>query len=295
VAELFAEKLGSHVEADIPALTAQARKTLRNEFLSAGIGISGANLLVAETGSLVLVTNEGNGRLVTSLPRVHVAVVGIEKVVPTWAQAEIWLSLLARSATGQPLSIYTNIITGPAREGDLDGPAEVHIVLLDNRRSEILDSEYAEMLACIRCGACLNVCPVYTQIGGHAYASPYSGPMGAVLTPLLFGLDRYAALPQASTLCGACLEVCPVRIDIPDLLLRLREQQASERRLPFWDRMLEHAAGWLMTRPKLYRRASAAARKLGGTRLAQRLFRAPLPELSPRSFQEMWAAGELDE
>jgi L-lactate dehydrogenase complex protein LldF len=295
VARLFADKLGSKLDADIPALTAEARKTLRSEFLSAEMGITGANLLVAESGSLVLVTNEGNGRLVSSLPRLHIAVVGIEKVVPTWKEAELWLSLLARSATGQPLTIYTNIITGPAREDDLDGPEEVHIVLLDNRRTEILASEFSEMLSCIRCGACLNVCPVYTQVGGHAYHSPYSGPMGAVLTPLLFGLKEYAALPQASSLCGACLDVCPARIDLPELLLRLRRRQASEAILPLWDRLMEKAAGWLMSRPGLYRLAARIAHIFGGTRLAQLFFSAPLPQLSRRSFHDLWQSGELEE
>jgi L-lactate dehydrogenase complex protein LldF len=295
VAALFSEKLGRQVDADIPALTALARTTLRDEFLSAEMGISGANLLVAESGSLVLVTNEGNGRMVTSLPRVHVAVVGIEKVVPSWAQAEIWLSLLARSATGQPLSIYTNIITGPARLEDLDGPEEVHIVLLDNRRSQILASEYAEMLECIRCGACLNVCPVYTQVGGHAYHSPYSGPMGAVLTPLLFGIENYPALPQASSLCGACLDVCPARIDLPGLLLKMRQEQAAGHQLPVWDHLLEKLAGSVMARPGLYRLLTRAARMFGGTRLADPLFSAPLPDLSKRSFRELWLSGELDE
>jgi L-lactate dehydrogenase complex protein LldF len=295
VAELFTEKLGSPIETDIPALTAEARKVLRRDFLTADMGISGGNLLVAETGSLVLVTNEGNGRLVTSLPRIHVAVVGIEKVVPTWEQAEIWLSLLARSATGQPLSIYTNIITGPAREGDLDGPEEVHIVLLDNGRSNCMDTPYEEMFQCIRCGACLNVCPVYRSVGGHAYGSPYSGPMGAVLTPLLFGKDNYLALPQASTLCGACLEVCPARIDIPRMLLELRREQAAAKQIPFVDNIIEKAAGWVMSKPRPYRVFSSFARLLGGTRFLRPFITAPLPKMSSRSFREIWQSGELDQ
>jgi L-lactate dehydrogenase complex protein LldF len=294
VAELFAEKLGSPVETDIPALTAKARKVLRKDFLTAEMGISGGNLLVAETGSLILVTNEGNGRLVTSLPRIHVAVVGIEKVVPTWEEAEIWLSLLARNATGQPLSIYTNIITGPARAGDLDGPQEVHIVLLDNGRSSYMGTPYEEMFQCIRCGACLNVCPVYRSVGGHAYGSPYSGPMGAVLTPLLFGMENYLALPQVSTLCGVCLEVCPARIDIPRMLLELRSDQVAERQLPLMDDILERAAGWVMNKPRIYRGFTRLARLFGGTRFLQPFIAAPLPKMSKRSFQEMWQRGEVD-
>jgi L-lactate dehydrogenase complex protein LldF len=294
VADLFSEKLGNPVAADIPSLTAEARKVLRNEFLTAEMGISGGNLLVAETGSLVLVTNEGNGRLVTSLPRIHVAVVGIEKVVPTWEQAEIWLSLLARSATGQPLSIYTNIITGPAKKDDLDGPQEVHIVLLDNLRSSYMNTAYEEMFNCIRCGACLNVCQVYRSVGGHAYGSPYSGPMGAVLTPLLFGMENYPALPQASTLCGACLEVCPVRIDLPRMLLEMRRDQVAEKRLPFLDHILEKTAGWVMGEPGLFRILTRLARLFGGTRLLQPFFTASLPKLSAHSFQELWERGEVD-
>jgi L-lactate dehydrogenase complex protein LldF len=164
------------------------------------MGVSGGNILVAETGSVVLVTNEGNGRLVTSAPPVHVAVVGIEKMAPTWDDVAPWLSLLARSSTGQPLSIYTSIISGPARAQDADGPQEVHIILLDNGRSRLIGGKYEEVLQCIRCGACLNGCPVYREAGGHAYGSPYSGPIGAVITPLLSGLEKYEALPHASSL-----------------------------------------------------------------------------------------------
>jgi L-lactate dehydrogenase complex protein LldF len=170
----------------------------------------------------VLVTNEGNGRMCTTAPRVHVAVMGMERVVPTTEDLAVILEVLARSATGQSLSAYTNLVTGPRRPGDPDGPEEFHLVVLDNGRSRVLGSAAAEILACIRCGACLNVCPVYRQVGGHAYGSVYSGPVGAVLTPGLHGLDGWADLPYVSTLCGACQEVCPVRIDIPELLLRQR-------------------------------------------------------------------------
>ncbi|MBE2223767.1 MAG: lactate utilization protein, partial [Anaerolineae bacterium] len=181
VAELFERESGKPMDAnDIPALTEAARQMLRKEFLAADMGVSGANIAVAETGSIVLVTNEGNGRMVTSVPKVHVAVMGIEKVAPDWDAAAAWLSLLARSATGQPLSIYTTVLTGPSRELDPDGPEEMHIVLLDNGRSKLVGTPYEEVLQCLRCGACLNICPVYRVAGGHAYGSPYSGPIGAV-------------------------------------------------------------------------------------------------------------------
>ncbi len=283
---------------DISALTRIARQTLREVFLSADMGVTGVNLAVAETGSIVLVTNEGNGRMVTSLPRVHIAIMGIEKIVPTWEDAAVWLQLLARSATGQPLTVYTTILTGPARPEDADGPQELHIIILDNGRSRLLNTEYDEVLQCIRCGACLNVCPVYRKVGGHTYGSPYSGPIGAVVTPLLFGLENYPTLPHASTLCGACLEVCPARIDLPRMLLALRRDAARQGLLPRADRFLEHVAAWVMSRPRLYRLL------LRGLRVAQRPFvkedrlqlpglsritggRA-LPPLAPRSFVELW-------
>jgi L-lactate dehydrogenase complex protein LldF len=306
VAELFSELTGETLPADdIPRLTATARRLLREQFLAAGMGISGSNIAVAETGSVVLVTNEGNGRMVTSLPPVHVAVVGIEKIAPTWADAAAWLALLARSATGQPLSIYTTAITGPARPGDPDGPAEVHIVLLDNGRSRLLGSVYEEVLQCIRCSACLNICPVYREAGGHAYGSPYSGPIGAVITPLLFGLEEYAGLPHASSLCGACRDVCPARIDLPRLLLELRAEEVQRRLLPATERMAERAVAWGLAHQRLYQLGAGLGRLAakpfthdGYTDLPARLNPAQerrLPGLAPRSFREMWAAGELDE
>ncbi len=290
---------------DIPAITAEARRILRTCFLEAGMGISGGNIAVAETGSVVLVTNEGNGRLVTSAPPVHVAVIGIEKVAPTWDDAAVWLSLLARSSAGQPLSIYTSIITGPARAGDADGPGEVHIVLLDNGRSDLVGTKYEEVLQCIRCGACLNVCPVYREAGGHSYGSPYSGPIGAVVTPLLYGLEDYAALPHASSLCGACKDVCPAKIDLPRMLLELRADEVADRMLPWWERKAEEAMAFVLGREKLMRFVA------GAVRLAQRPFvhegtlNLPrflnpaldrrLPGLAGRSFREMWRSGELED
>jgi L-lactate dehydrogenase complex protein LldF len=206
-----------------------ARQRLREVFLAAEVGITGANIAVADTGSIVLVTNEGNGRLVTALPRVHIAVLGMERLAADWHQADLLLALLARSATGQRLSSYTSVVTGTRGPGEIDGPDELHVVILDNGRSDLLAGEYHEMLGCIRCGACLNVCPVYRQTGGHAYGWVYPGPMGAVLTPLLAGDQPEAAeVAGASTLCGACMDACPVQIPLQDLLLSLRRRKAED-------------------------------------------------------------------
>lgn len=229
VAELFSEKLGEHFPPDIGILTQAARKSLRQKFLNADMGISGANFAVAETGTIVIITNEGNGRLATSLPPIHVAVVGIEKVIPTLNDMAVLLKLLVPSGTGQKISSYVTMVSGPRKDLESNGPQEFHLVLLDNGRSRILASEYRETLRCLRCGACLNVCPVYSKIGGHAYGWVYSGPIGAVLTPLYKGLKKHKDLPHASTLCGACLEVCPVMIDIPQMLLMLRRDEAEHK------------------------------------------------------------------
>jgi L-lactate dehydrogenase complex protein LldF len=252
-------------------LVAFARRQLRDVFLRAEVAVTGANVAVADTGSIVLVTNEGNEGLATALSRVHVVVLGMERLAASWDQADLLLALLARSATGQRLSSYTHVVTGPRGEGERDGPDELHVVVLDNGRSGLLAGEYHEMLACIRCGACLNVCPVYRQVGGHAYGWVYTGPMGAVLTPLLAGHEPGAAeLGGASTLCGACMDACPVQIPLQDLLLSLRRRQAADAgaaeraawrawarawsdarrygattRLAAWGRWASRLAGWL--------------------------------------------------
>jgi L-lactate dehydrogenase complex protein LldF len=304
VAELFNRETGEALDGDdIPGMTAVARRALREKFLAAGIGISGANLGVAETGSVVLVTNEGNGRMVSGAPPVHVAVMGIEKLAPNWDDAAAWLALLARSSTGQHLSVYTTVITGPRRPGDLDGPEEFHIVLLDNGRSRLIGTRYEEILQCIRCGACLNVCPVYRTSGGHAYRSPYSGPIGAVITPLLFGLEDYEALPHASSLCYACLDVCPVRIDIPRMLLALREDEVDEAIPAWWERVLERAVAAAFAQPRVYRWGAGAGRifqrplvRDGGLDLpnvVNPFGERRLPSLAKRSFRDMWESGEV--
>ncbi|MFC3606325.1 LutB/LldF family L-lactate oxidation iron-sulfur protein [Stutzerimonas tarimensis] len=225
VASLFEDKLGVDYTEDVDQLIQIGRKTLRQKFYEADIGVSGVNFAVAETGTLLLVENEGNGRMSTGVPPVHIAVTGIEKVVENLRDVVPLLSLLTRSALGQPITTYVNMISGPRQEGELDGPQEVHLILLDNGRSQAFaDSELRQTLNCIRCGACMNHCPVYTRVGGHAYGEVYPGPIGKIITPHMVGLDRVPDHPSASSLCGACGEVCPVKIPIPSLLRRLREE-----------------------------------------------------------------------
>jgi L-lactate dehydrogenase complex protein LldF len=227
VAELLSADAGTPVGPEISDEVAYARRRLRESFLRADVGITGVNFAVASAGAVTLVENEGNGRLCTSLPRVHIAVMGMERVVADWAELDLMLALLARSASGQDLSVYTNILSGPRQPGEVDGPEEMHVVVLDNGRSSVLGGQFQEALACIRCGACLNTCPVYRQVGGHAYGSVYAGPIGAVITPLLHeSQPRARELAEASSLCGACHDVCPVRIPLHDLLVRLRERDA---------------------------------------------------------------------
>ena len=251
VGRVMHQRLQTPLSDDPATLARYARERLRDVFLRADMGITGANFGIVETGTICLVTNEGNGRMVTTLPRVHVAMMGIEKVIPTLADLDRFLKLLPRSATGQKLSVYTTLINGPRRDGDHCGPEAVHVVLLDNGRSRILASDNAEILGCIRCGACMNVCPVYASIGGHAYGDTYPGPIGAVLTPALRGVDRWGDLAGASTLCGACRDVCPVRLDIPRMLLSLRAEAAPSQ-APGWLRAGMRAFGWMVRRPRAY-------------------------------------------
>jgi L-lactate dehydrogenase complex protein LldF len=228
ISDLFADKLGAVNLVEAEELTAVAREQLRQNFCTADMGVTGANFAVAETGTVALVENEGNIRLSTTLPRVHVAVMGVEKVIPSLADLAVFLRILARSASGQKMSSYVSLITGPRREGETDGARQFHLVILDNGRTRILaDEEKRESLYCLRCGACLNVCPVYQKIGGHAYGSVYSGPIGSIITPQLVGLGRAVDLPFASSLCGACREICPVKINIPHILLSLRSDWAE--------------------------------------------------------------------
>jgi L-lactate dehydrogenase complex protein LldF len=245
----------------------EARTKLRSRFLAADIGITGANFLIAETGSSVIVTNEGNGDLTQTLPRVHVVLASIEKMVPTLEDATSLLRLLARSATGQDFSVYTTFSTGIRREQDLDGPEEYHVVLLDNGRSNMIGTEFQEMLRCIRCAACMNHCPVYGVTGGHAYGWVYPGPMGSVLTPQLVGVDKAGHLPNASTFCGRCESVCPVKIPLPKLMRHWREREFERHLSPATIRTNLAAWAWIARRPGLYRlatRLGAAALTLLG-------------------------------
>ena len=239
-------------------ITMFVRERLRWQYLQADLGISGGNFIIAETGHLVTITNEGNGRLCTSVPPVHIAIVGIEKVIPTWEDFLILWQLLTRHATGQRLNVYANAVCGPAHPDDGDGPQHFYLILLDNGRSDIYNSEYAEVLACIRCGACLNVCPVYRKIGGHTYGAVYPGPIGSVITPLLKGKENYAPLPFASSLCNACKDACPLDIDLPDLLLKLRRDLVKQQGA-FW-RAVMKGYGIGFGHPLLYHFGGKAAR-----------------------------------
>jgi L-lactate dehydrogenase complex protein LldF len=301
VSALFEQHLHTPPTDDIPTLTRIARQTLRQRFLRADMGISGVNFGVAEQGAIAMVTNEGNARLTTTAPRIHVAIMGIERVVETLDDLGVVLQVLGRSATGQKLSVYTTIISGPARADEPDGADEFHLVLLDNGRSEILGSPYAEVLMCIRCGACLNVCPVYQSIGGHAYGGVYSGPIGAVLTPLLQpDLPDVHLLPHASSLCGACQEACPVRIALPDMFLRLRADAVQAGKAAPAERMAMHGWRELMNHPPLYRGSgwlAALATHLMGGGGALRTLPPPLdawtrsrdfPSFARQSFTAWW-------
>ncbi|HWM46167.1 MAG TPA: LutB/LldF family L-lactate oxidation iron-sulfur protein [Xanthobacteraceae bacterium] len=254
----------SHLPADRSlvepeTMLAEARAVLREKFLAADVGITGANFLVAETGSSIIVTNEGNGDLTQTLPKAHIVLASIEKLVPTLEDAAQMLRVLARSATGQEMSVYTTVSTGPRRTGDPDGPGAYHVIILDNGRSAMLGGQFREMLRCIRCGACMNHCPVYHAVGGHAYGWVYPGPMGAVLTPSLIGVDKAGHLPNASTFCGRCEEVCPVRIPLPKLMRHWREREFERHLSPATVRGSLALWAFFATRPRLYRAATSLA------------------------------------
>jgi L-lactate dehydrogenase complex protein LldF len=305
IRDLLVERLHMPYTDDPAQMTAFARAYLRQEFLSADMGITGANFLIAETGSAAIVTNEGNGRMCSSLPRVHVVVVGIEKVIDTVEDFGTLVQLLPRTGTGQRLSVYVHLMNGPARPEDPDGPEFMYVILLDNGRSRIFNSSYAESLLCIRCGACLNVCPVYQNVGGHAYGWVYSGPIGAVLTPLMTGLPNAAPLPYASSLCGACKDACPVMVELPDMLLRLRGDLVSiEQTDPVLGMAIK---GWarMMQSPRLYALGGMAARVgtqvMAGREGAIHNLPGPLgnwtryrdfPPFAPQSFHQLWRERE---
>jgi L-lactate dehydrogenase complex protein LldF len=296
VASIFEKELHVAYETEPEKLSQIARGVLRQKFLDAGIGISGANFLVADSGAVVIVENEGNARLTTSAPKIHIAIAGIEKVIPRAQDLAVFLKLLARSATGQALSVYTSFLSGPRRPGEIDGPDEFYVVLLDNGRTKLLPSRAKrQSLYCIRCAACLNTCPVYRKIGGHSFPWVYSGPIGAIITPQFMGVSHEPGLPFASSLCGACAEVCPVKIDIPQVLLDLRsEVKKSETREKTnrLEKFSYRVFAWMMTHPRLYAWAGWMARhapvvKIGPVRAwtSQR----DLPPMPRQSFREMWS------
>ena len=308
VAEIFTKTLHVPEETVPEKQTAIARAVLRDKFLAADIGISGANFLIADSGAICLVENEGNARLTTTAPKIHIAIAGLEKLIPRAQDLAVFLKLLARSATGQPLSVYTSFLSGARRpqDGEIDGPDEFYVVLLDNGRTKLLpDRSRRQSLYCIRCGACLNTCPVYRKIGGHSFPWVYSGPIGAIITPQFMGVAHEPGHPFASSLCGACGEVCPVKIDIPKILLDLRsEVKKSETRenQNRWERLAFRAFAWLATHPKIYAMAghlaAAAAPSTDGAWIRQMpislgpvkawLSARDLPPPPPKSFRDLW-------
>jgi L-lactate dehydrogenase complex protein LldF len=252
ISDLFAKVHDRPRLTDIPQMTREAREVLRPKFLKSDMGVTGGNFLIAETGSVGIVTNEGNEGMCTVMPRVHVVVTGIEKVLPTFEDFATIVRLLTRSATGQSISNYISLLTGVRAPGEPDGPDHMYFVLVDGGRSSLLGSEFQEMLRCIRCGACMNHCPVYQKIGGHAYGWVYPGPMGSVLTPNYVGLENALDLPQAATMCGECHVVCPVAIPLPDLLRKLRERQFDRHLRPNAERFAMAVWGFVAVRPNLY-------------------------------------------
>ena len=300
VSELFEAAHGGPRKTTVADLVTEARLVLRDKYFKADVGITGGNYLVAETGSSIIVTNEGNGDLTQTLAKVHIVTSGIERIVPTLEDVSLFLRILARSATGQETETYTTLSTGPRRPGDVDGPEEFHVVLVDNGRSKMLGGKFQDMLRCIRCGACMNHCPVYGAVGGHAYGWVYPGPMGSVLTPLFVGLDATYDLPNACTLNGRCQSVCPVRIPLPELLRELRHQQHQRGISPPVQRRALGVWRFVAERPGLYqfanRLAARALKGLGGRdgRLRHLPFAGgwtalrDLPAPEGKTFLELW-------
>lgn len=309
VADLFHQTHGTPRKTDIQELTREAREVLRPQFLAADMGITGGNFAIAETGSIAIVTNEGNEGMCTIVPKVHVAVTGIEKVVPNLNALATLLRLLPRSATGQSISNYVSLLTGVRSPGELDGPDHNYVILLDGGRTSLLGGEFQPMMRCIKCGACMNHCPVYQKIGGHAYGWVYPGPMGSVLTPSYIGIENAIDLPQAATLCGECHVVCPVRIPLPELLRKLREKQTEQGLRPWRERLFLSVWSWLTLRPTLYRLVSRTAARflramsftVQGTPMRPQIRHLPLaggwtqhrtmPAPSGKTFRELYAAG----
>ena len=293
IAEIFDAAAPEPLDRDISALTSFARSRLREAFLQADVGITGVNFAVAESGAVVIVTNEGNAGLTTALPKVHIALMGMERIVESWRELDVLMALLPRAATGQSISTYVDWIGGASRDQEHDGPDEFHLVIIDNGRSEILGSEYNQVLTCIRCGACSNVCPVYSTIGGHAYGSVYTGPIGAVLTPLLTPDAGLNDLPFASSLCGACWQTCPVGIPLHDLLLELRSREsdqagsAEKAAWSLWSRMWSKPGRYQRSLSTAARFGSAARLPLPGPTKRWGTGRAPIP-IAAKSLRKLW-------
>ena len=309
ISDLFADKhkaLGVPRTEDPAELIGQIRTIMRKKFFTADVGLTGANFLIAETGSNIIVTNEGNGDLTSTMARVHVVTVGIEKVVPSVNDAISLLRLLARSALGIDFTTYMSLLSGPKRAGDIDGPEQYHVILIDNGRSKMLEGPFRPMLRCIRCGACMNHCPVYMNAGGHAYKSVYPGPMGAVLTPMIAGHEMGGELPHACTLNGRCQQVCPVKIPLPDLLRRLRHEQWEAGLISGKVRTGLGLWAWLARRPAFYRGAARVGARMLRimARGRGRLSWLPLgsgwtgerdmPAPQGKTFQELWRARQKE-
>lgn len=301
IRDTFKEKRGYTKSSKPEELALFAREQLREEFLSADIGITGCNFAVAESGAITLVTNEGNAGLTTTLPKTLITFMGMERIVPTWEELDILVGMLCRSAVGQKLTSYITAITGPKEEADVDGPEEFHIVIIDNGRSNILGTEFQSVLQCIRCAACVNVCPIYRHVGGHSYGSIYSGPIGAVLSPLLGGYEDYKELPYASSLCGACTEACPVKIPLHDLLIKHRRNIVEEQgKAGFGEKLAMKGFSIAASSPKLYSMGAKAAPAMMGPLVKEgKVTKGPgpikpwtdirdFPEPSKQSFREWY-------
>lgn len=307
IRDTFKTKKGYTKSSKPEELARFAREQLREEFLTADLGITGCNFAVAESGTITLVTNEGNARLATALPKTQITVMGMERIVPTWQELDIMVSMLCRSAVGQKLTSYVTGLTGPKREGEADGPEEFHLVIVDNGRSRILGTEFQSALHCIRCAACINVCPIYRHIGGHSYGSIYPGPIGAVLSPLLGGYDDYKELPYASSLCAACTDACPVKIPLHDLLIKHRRNIVEEQgKAPFGEKLAMKGFGLAAKSSKLFNNATKVAPTVMGPFAKEgKISKGPgpvkpwtdirdFPEPSKQSFRQWYAKREKE-
>jgi L-lactate dehydrogenase complex protein LldF len=291
VAQLFAEKLGTAPDLTPEQLTLVARENLRQKYLQAEIGITGANFIIADTGSVAVSENEGNARLSTAFPKTHIVLVGIEKVLPSVNDLALFWPLLATYGTGQQVTVYNSVFSGPRQEGETDGPEEMYVILMDNGRTNLLqDTEAREALYCIRCGSCLNACPVYKNIGGHAYGTTYSGPIGAVITPHLKGMSEYAHLSYASSLCGNCTEVCPVRINLHELLLHNRHKAVEENYTSGSEKMAWYGWKQASLSRKMMNMTSGKMKNFFMKRFFAKAWgpERELPVFAPKSFNQLW-------